>query len=111
MGADLDEATVELATANKQIAALEKTNATQATTIATLNKQFFSPRQKAIFWWIIGAWLGLGVAGICLSIFVPGVGLTIGTEILHLLPVSNPFGWVLSWLQSRSTPKPVVTPA
>lgn len=55
-------------------------------------------------WWILIAWAAIGFAGMLMPILAPGsIIATIGTEVLHFLPVANPFRWLGLLTTTRTT--------
>jgi hypothetical protein len=84
----------------KANAATLKELADQKARYAALESRWYvkwGRRADVLFW----TWLGLGIAGIVLSVFTGGIWGTIGTQILHFIPFSNPFALASSWLASR----------
>jgi hypothetical protein len=100
----IDRATTNLTDQGEALELARKQNAANmkgwAKTVGERNKarealgeehgQFFSKRQRDLFWWIltitVGTWLLAGVAGI----FLPGA---VGRSILNLLPFANIFSY------------------
>lgn len=86
----------ELAPLNQQIADAAKLLTAYDTDEATL-KQFWSPRQRALFWWIVGIIAGLSVTLIVLY-FLTGAGPVISAIAV---PLFHTFSGGMIWLAGK----------
>ena len=61
---------------------------------------------ESLFWFLLLGWLLLGIVGVVASVAFPGTLVaTLAAQIFHLLPVMNPFGWIVSfWTNSHANP-------
>lgn len=88
----LTSATKENDAASKQIHATQKQLADAVQGWAKEREHWLGYKTRVLGWWIIGIasglYLALGIAGI----FLPVGG--IGSTILRVLPLANPFAWV-----------------
>jgi hypothetical protein len=62
------------------------------------HRAFLSDRQRAIIWWVVGIWVALGVGAALLSAFTGGLPAVIGGNLLQLIPLAQPFLWLVQIL-------------
>lgn len=58
---------------------------------------------ERIFWFLLSAWVVLGLLGVLFTSIAPSLGLGwFGQELIALLPLMNPFRWLAMLWPSRS---------
>lgn len=96
---ELSVAQSELAKTRKEVSDLDSQNKQQADKLAAYKHRWLG--DATIFWfkWLVAAWVGLGIAGVALSVFGGGMLGGVGMQLLHLLPLSNLFVFAAGALQ------------
>ena len=96
-----------LATTQHQIADLQSSLRQSEANLQRLDGRWYVTWGRRIEWalWIIGiGWLVLGVMSVLLGLGSPlGWGVSLGKEIVRLVPAMNVFAWLRDWLVKRRT--------
>jgi hypothetical protein len=61
----------------------------------------FALLAQKVFWFIVIGYVLAGIAAVVLSVWTGGAGAAVGSEILHLLPLANPFVWISKFISAR----------
>ncbi len=88
----LSNATKENDAASNQIHATQRELAEAKSDLAKEREHYLGHKLRVIIWWVVGIASGLYLALGLLGAFLPFGG--IGSTILRILPVSNPFAWI-----------------
>lgn len=109
-GKELAAAQADLKSEQAKCNALVTESSKQADQLKAYHSRWLGDR--TIFWarWLIAAYVGLGIAGALLQIYGDGLLGGIGTQVLHLLPVSNLFAGLGALLSKRAAPTAAPAP-